>query len=192
MKQHKKRKPSIFLIAAAALAVALAFTFVLPRALERIRYPMKYVDQIIERSGEYGVPPALTAAICLTESSYKPDARSKNGALGLMQIMPETGGWIAGILGEEADYAPENLTNADTSLRYGCWYVGFLMKRYEGDEVAVIAAYHAGQGTVDNWINDERYSDGHTLTGFPEGAPNTRHYVAKVRKAYEYYKKAYQ
>ncbi len=190
MRKHKTRKLPILLIL--ALIAALAFTFVLPRVLERMRYPMKYSDLIVEHSKEFGVPPALTAAICLTESSYRPNALSKSGAMGLMQIMPETGGWIAGILGEGASYAPDSLNNADTSVKYGCWYLSFLMKRYGGDDVATIAAYHAGQGTVDKWFKDERYSNGSTLTGFPESAPNTRHYVTKVQRAYEYYKKAYK
>lgn len=185
------RKRSILLYALFAL-IAAVFVFALPKLLGHVQYPIRYEEEISAAAEEFGINPALVAAIAYTESGYQADARSKAGAMGLMQIMPDTGKWIAEKLFEADSFTDERLFEPQTALRYGCWYLRFLFMEFDGDETCALAAYHAGQGNVRKWLNDPAYSnDGWTLSAFPEDAPQTRHYVSKVRKAYEYYRKAY-
>ena len=105
-----------------------------------------------------------------------------------MQLLPSTAEWIAGKLGET--YAEGSLFNPETNIRYGCWYLGFLMQRYHGDMRLSSSAYHAGQGTVDKWLQNPDYSpDGVTLAVIPYETTDT--YVQRVLRYYEKYAELY-
>lgn len=185
------RRWRLLLVSLLALVAAL-FVFALPKLLARVQYPIRYEEEIRAAAEEFGVNPALVAAIAFTESGYRAEIRSNAGAMGLMQIMPDTGKWIAEKLREADSFTDERLFDPQTALRYGCWYLQFLFMEFDGDETCALAAYHAGQGSVRKWLNDPAYSkDGWTLSAFPEDAPKTRYYVTKVRKAYEQYRKVY-
>lgn len=151
-------------------------------------YPMEYTDLICHNADEFGLEPAYVAAVILAESSYNPNAVSSVNAQGLMQIMPETGQWIAHKLGET--YVEGCLFDPATNVRYGCWYLGFLMDRYNGDKTCSSAAYHSGQGTVDKWLQDPAYSsDGQTLNII--AGPNADTYVKRILEYYEKYVQLY-
>lgn len=184
----KRGKRALALTAAILALIAFAYIFVYPRVLQRMKYPIRYEAQIYEAAAQASVPPALIAAIALTESGYNARALSSQGAMGLMQILPETGGWIAEKLGEQTAFSEDWLYDADKSLMYGSWYLNYLLARYSGDMECAIAAYHAGQGAVDAWLKN---ADAGNLT-IPESAPRTRHYVSKVKAAYEYYNRVYK
>lgn len=151
-------------------------------------YPMQYEALIRTASAENGLDPALTAAVILAESSYRPEAVSEVNAQGLMQLLPSTAEWVAGKFDET--YTEGILFDPNTNLRYGCWYLGYLVRRFDGDLNCAIAAYHAGQGTVDGWLKDPECSpDGKTLQHIPSSATET--YVKRVLKYYEEYQKLY-
>lgn len=151
-------------------------------------YITEYEDLIRKYAGENEIPPAYVAAVIMAESSYRPDAVSNVNAQGLMQILPDTAGWIAGKFDEE--YVEGSLFDPETNIRYGCWYLGFLMNRYDGNMRCSSSAYHAGQGTVDKWLADPMYStDGKTLSNIPSDVTGT--YVDRVLKYYEGYEKIY-
>ena len=153
------------------------------------RYPVLYTAEIIEAANVNSIPAPYIAAVIMAESSYNPAAISSVGARGLMQIMPDTGDWIAGKFDETC--SEEALHDPTTNIRYGAWYLGFLMDRYNGDMCCATAAYHAGQGTVDRWLGDPEYSaDGKTLDKIGYDSTNT--YVNRVLKYYEYYSLEYE
>ena len=159
--------------------------------LRREVYPVRYEEFIRASAEENAIPPAYIAAVILAESSYDAQAVSYADARGLMQLLPSTAVWIAGRLGESDTYTEEALFDPETNIRYGSWYLGFLMNRYNGDMRCSTAAYHAGQGTVDNWLSDARYSeDGQTLAVIASNATNT--YVSRVLKNYEKYSEIYK
>ena len=107
--------------------------------------------------------------------------------MGLMQIMPETGEWIAGKIGIE-DFNAEMLEDPEVNIEMGVWYLDYLAERFDGETDTVIAAYNAGHGNVEKWLNDGQYSaDGRTLAEIP--FEETRNYVKKVNRAYEIYSK---
>ena len=152
-------------------------------------YPMEYEALIRARADENGLDPALVAGLILAESDYRPEVVSEANAQGLMQLLPDTGRWVAGKLGIR-DYTDDLLFDAETNLRLGVWYLDFLSDRYGGDPVLVACAYHAGHGNVDTWLT--RYSkDGRTLSLAEIPMENTRSYARKVVDSYAIYLENY-
>jgi len=151
-------------------------------------YPMEYEALIRSNAAENGLDPALPAAVILAESSYMPEAVSGVNAQGLMQLLPSTAEWVAGKFDEV--YREGSLFEPETNIQYGCWYLGYLIRRFNGNLTCAVAAYHAGQGTVDGWLADPVISpDGATLQTIPSEATDT--YVKRVLKYYEKYKELY-
>lgn len=151
-------------------------------------YPVEYEQAIRQCAAQNGIDPAWPAAVILAESSYQPEAVSGADARGLMQLLPDTARWVSGKLGE--DFAEEGLFDPETNIRYGCWYLGYLSRRFGGDMTCATAAYHAGQGQVDKWLADPACSpDGRTLESIPSVATDT--YVKRVLRYYEKYAQLY-
>lgn len=151
-------------------------------------YIVEYEDLIRKYAAENDLQPAYVASVIMAESSYRADAVSGVNAQGLMQILPDTGVWIAGKFNET--YVEGCLFDPETSIRYGCWYLGWLMDRYNDDMSCASSAYHAGQGTVDQWLQNPEYSlDGKTLSKIPSDATGT--YVERILKYYEKYEEVY-
>lgn len=173
---------TILLSAAALLIVALCIAAV-SRLGARHSYPRHYENEVLFSSREHGLDPDLVFAVIRTESSFRADAVSRSGAQGLMQIMPQTAEWIAWrrSFTHDGDRIFEPAYNVDL----GCYLLSYLIERYEGDLTLAVAAYNAGSGNVDKWLESEEYYDGETLD-IPFG--ETRNYVKKVLEAYEKYK----
>ena len=191
-KKRNTKLVKIILLAVLALGLLALIAVLLqekaPEPATIKTYPMEYTDLIRANAAEQEIDPAYVAAIILAESSYNPDATSAVNAQGLMQIMPDTGAWLAGKFGEE--YADGCLYDPETSIRYGCWYLGYLTRRFGGDLMLATAAYHSGQGTVDKWLANPLYSaNGVKLDVIP--GPEAEKYVARVLNYYEEYKKLY-
>lgn len=199
MSRHQRRRAArrqrrialITMLIVLLLAIGgVAVWMVADRRPEKVmqRYPMEYEDLIRRCAAENDLPPAYVAGVILAESSYDPEAVSSADARGLMQLLPDTAEWIAGKFDET--YQDGVLFDPETNVRYGCWYLGFLMKRYNGDMRLSSAAYHAGQGNVDKWLQNPEYStDGVTLAVIPYESTDT--YVQRVLKYYEKYTELY-
>ena len=99
-----------------------------------------------------------------------------------MQIMPETGEWIAWRQGKE--YDESRIFEPDYNIDLGCWLLSFLLEKYNGDVELAAAAYNAGHSAVNRWLDDPKYYDGKKLTIPYE---ETENYVKKVKDAYEKY-----
>ena len=153
-----------------------------------ILYPFPY-QEIVERyAKQYHVDRSLCVAVVKVESKFRHDAVSHRGALGLMQIMPDTGRFIAGQLDE--DFSVEKLREPETNIRYGIWYLSTLEQEFEGNDVLALAAYNAGRGNVHAWMNEMRWSMNFThIDSIP--FRETREYVQKVLKSQAKYKELY-
>ena len=193
-----RKKPPVKRVAAvcviAALLVALGVYYVVQyrRHLVYAQYPLRYKDLIVRMAGEYDLEPWHVAAVIRCESSFDPNATSNVGARGLMQIMPDTGEWLAGKFKEADGFNPDSLYDPETNVKYACWYLRWLMNRYDRDLVLVTSAYHAGHGTVDKWLADSAVSqDGRAIQ--PDAIPyaSTKQYVSRVLRAYEKYEELY-
>lgn len=153
----------------------------------KVLYPKRYADIVQRYSAEYDVPENLIYAVIRTESSFVPNATSEVGAMGLMQIMPDTLDWLCYRSGTSAE--PADLQDEDTAIRYGTYFLKLLQEQF-GDTHTVLAAYHAGMGRVQGWLQDPAYSeDGRTLHTIP--FRDTAHYVEKVERAMQTYKNLY-
>jgi soluble lytic murein transglycosylase len=150
-----------------------------PDFVQRIRYPLRYEQIVRGHAGNYNLDPALLAAVIYTESHFDARARSNAGAIGLMQLLPETARGIAIRTGGNA-FVVDDLYVPELNVRYGAWYLRNLLDRY-GDERTALAAYHAGQGNVDRWRKQ----------GIGIQFPETRSYVAKVERTKGIYASAY-
>ena len=178
----------------AALLIALGIYYVVQyqRHLVYAQYPLSYKDLIVRMSREYNLEPWHVAAVIRCESSFNAKATSGVGARGLMQIMPETGQWLAGKFDEDDGFDPDTLYTPEVNVKYGCWYLSWLMKRYNRSVPLTTMAYHAGHGTVDKWLADRDVSaDGLTID--PDKVPyqSTAQYLKRVLKAYEKYEELY-
>jgi soluble lytic murein transglycosylase len=145
----------------------------------RIRYPLKYETIVRIHARNYDLQPALLAAVIYQESKFRADARSPSGAIGLMQLLPDTARGIALRTGGTR-FQVDDLYDPDINVRYGCWYLRHLLQKYD-DEKTALAAYNAGQRNVDTWL---RNGDG---IRFGE----TRHYVKRVEELKEIYRRTY-
>jgi soluble lytic murein transglycosylase len=155
-------------------AAAVAVVKTEPAWYLRIRYPLEY-DQIVRgHARNYRLEPALVAAVIYEESKFETDAESKSGALGLMQLTPDTAEGIALRTGGSR-FELSDLYDPEINVRYGSWYLRHLLDRYHGDLRLALSAYNGGQGNVDRGVI------------FAE----TREYVKSVLATRERYRKAY-
>jgi soluble lytic murein transglycosylase len=151
-----------------------------PSWYARLWYPLRYSNNVRVYASQDHLDPALLAAVIETESKFNPDARSDAGAIGLMQLTPDTAKGIAQYTGGSR-FRVSDLTNPDINIRYGAWYLGHLLERYHGNEKLALAAYNAGEANVDRWRAE------HAGIAFGE----TRDYVNKVERLKKIYRRAY-
>ena len=149
--------------------------------LLRISFPMKVVEYIKEKGLSGGVDPLLVAAVIREESTFNPDDVSRTGAMGLMQIMPETARFIAMKSGVKYRAATE-LTEPDTNIRLGSWYLAYLLRKFDDDVVMTIAGYNAGPRAVKRWASRLSAAPDEFIESIPY--PETRRYTKKVLKSY--------
>ena len=153
-------------------------------------YPYDYQDTINFYADRYEVDRNLVASVILAESKFRKDATSVHGARGLMQIMPETGSWIATQI-EDDSFSVDKLYNVNMNIKYGTWYLSELQTEFEGNEVLALAAYNAGRGNVYEWMEkyhwDINFKD-YTKIPFPE----TREYVKRVLENKKHYNRLYK
>ena len=145
----------------------------------KMRYPLAYEHLVRGHARNYELDPALLAAVIYRESKFDPDARSRSGAIGLMQLLPDTAKGIAVHTGGER-FVVDDLYDPEINVRYGAFYLRRLLRKY-GDERLALAAYNAGQRNVDDWLAN---GDG---ISFPE----TREYVDAVVELRGVYARAY-
>lgn len=174
------RRATIVLFVAAALGTGgLAVLKNPPDAIERIRYPLRYGEIVRGHARNYRLDPALLASVIYSESRFKANARSGAGAVGLMQLLPDTARGIAFRTGG-GGFVESDLLVPELNVRYGSWYLRHLLDRYD-DLRTALAAYHAGPGNVDKW----------RAAGVGIQFPETRDYVDEVERVRKIYADIY-
>ena len=157
----------------------------------KIMYPRTYEEAVLVYSEEYNVDKNLILALIKAESNFDEDAISNRNAIGLMQLMEETAIDVANKNGIELDdeNIQEELSDVYKNIEIGTAYIASLLKQYENTEVA-LAAYNAGIGTVDNWIEKGIINkDGTDIENVPY--KETNYYVRKILRDYEIYQELY-
>lgn len=165
-------------------------------AYNKVTYPLKFEEEIVEYSAAFGVDPALVASIINAESGFREDVVSKKGAVGLMQIMPKTGKWaLERLSGQSVEI--EFLSNEkdgilflpEENIKIGTYYLSYLIEKFK-DLNLVICAYNAGEGTVSSWLSNSNYSkDKKTLETVPY--KETANYLEKVLRNLKVYQKKF-
>lgn len=188
---HKKKFVYSLVGILMVLCIGLGIYFVSggEKQIQKSIHPMSY-SEIVEREAQnYDVDPLLVYSVIKAESNFKADAISGAGAMGLMQIMPETYEWLALKTGE-TEVSKEDLLNPEINIKYGCLFLSILIEKYPQLKSAV-AAYNAGVGNVDNWLHDLTITpDGENLENIP--FPETKKYTEKVLSNYQIYQRLYQ
>jgi soluble lytic murein transglycosylase len=166
-RRTRRRRRNMLLVIVGVLAVAaIGITLVRPvvdDAIIEITLPLRHDDVIRQQARDKNLDPALVAAVIYRESKFR-DQTSAAGAKGLMQILPGTAQFIAKRSGG-TQFEVRDLANPQVNISYGCWYLRYLIDRYNGNEVAAVAAYNAGHEHVDAWggsnlkIDDIRFPE---------------------------------
>ena len=179
--------PLIVVIAVIALMVTLLTgRLVIPGFSGKV-YPIRYEQEIATVAQKYQVDPYLLAAVARTESGFDPQAKSEDGAVGLMQLLPKTADWVTTLDGWKGPKKPA-LTSPTDSLELGACYLSYL-QRTLGNPTAALAAYNAGQGIVKQWMRDAggANSFGTTDIRYPE----TQEFVKRVTTFQALFRKAH-
>jgi len=153
-------------------------------------YPIHYKNEIRQHSLTYEIDPFLVAAIIRVETNFKTGRESKKGALGLMQLMPDTANWALQ-KAKLPDVSLERLKQEPSAnIELGTWYLHSLSRQFDGNRTAVIAAYNAGPGNVQRWLSQGDWDGTEaSVSSIPIG--ETRHYVQRVIYYYNQYTDIY-
>jgi soluble lytic murein transglycosylase len=169
-------------LVAALVVVAAGFLYVHetePGWWVRLWYPLRYETIVRGHARNYRLDPALLAAVIYQESKFRANVESRSGAIGLMQLLPDTAKGIAIHTGGTR-FRVQDLYTPEINVRYGAWYLRHLLDKY-GSERTALAAYNAGQENVDEWRRDGKG------IAFAE----TRHYVNRVEHLKTLYRRGY-
>ncbi len=153
----------------------------------RLAYPRAYPDAVDAHGLAFGVEPALVWAIMRQESAFSPVAVSTSNAQGLMQVIPSTWGWLAELQSED----PDDPFDPDANVRYGTYYLRWLLDYFDGDTELVIPSYNRGQGYI------RRLYEGEVVAGDKDellrhiDALETREYLQRVTLNLEVYRALY-
>lgn len=152
-------------------------------------YPLKHVEHVEKYAEENGLDKMLVYAIIKAESNFEPNITSHSGAMGLMQIMDSTAKEIAKEIGY--DYVTkEVLYQPEVNIMLGTRYFAKLLKQYKNNVNLALAAYNAGIGNVDKWIqNGIILADGSDTENIPFKETNI--YVRKILRDYRIYRGLY-
>jgi soluble lytic murein transglycosylase len=176
-----KRGRALLIAAVMIAAAVLIFDRVVgvEKVVDEVTVPLRHEDIIRQQAERFDLDPALIAAIINQESGFS-DSTSHAGARGLMQITPDTADTIENLSGGET-FVYEDLANPDLNIRYGTFYFDHLLDRFEGNEVAALAAYNGGPENAAAWGGVELEIED---IEFPE----TREYVEDVLDEREQYR----
>jgi soluble lytic murein transglycosylase len=167
--------------------LSVGVNFLPAKLVRSLFFPVTYAERIDDAAARHEVDPHLVAAIIRCESGWNDSAQSEAGAVGLMQLMPDTAKTVSdmGVV-DTARFNPNNLTDPATNIEYGTALLAYLQTQLETTD-EVIAAYNAGLGTVQGWI------DAPGSPGIPDAItyPETRHYLDRVNESVRQYTKYY-
>lgn len=164
--------------------IIVIYTLINHKDILKRFYPIYYEESIKKYSIKYGLDPYLIYSIINVESKFNAFAKSSKGAIGLMQITPNTGEYISRLIGDKK-FKMDILYNPETNIRYGCFYVSKLFSDFNGDLDCVLAAYNGGEGNVRKWLKEGNLK----VKDLP--FKETKNYIYKVKRNYKLYNYIY-
>jgi soluble lytic murein transglycosylase len=188
-RSRQPQRGSRALVIGGTLAVAALGAFLLvnsdrfQRTLEEVTLPLQHEDIIRQQAAEKDVPADLIAAVIYNESRFR-DQTSHAGARGLMQITPSTAKVIENLSGGQT-FKFDDLSDPDINIRYGTFYLHYLIEEFGDNEIAALAAYNAGETNFAAW-------GGSSLSLDDIPFPETRDYVENVLEKRDEYARHYR
>lgn len=149
----------------------------------RLAFPLRYEEIIREAASTHDLDPLFLAAVIQVESGFRAEVASQKGALGLMQIMPDTAFWLGEQRAESIRI--EDLLSPRVNIGLGTYYLMYLLERFP-TEYAALAAYNAGPTNVKRWLDQGIWDGTYLRTGQIPFA-ETKRYVRKVVMMYNLY-----
>lgn len=170
--------------------IYIIISFIVPYCVKNITHIKPYAEFVKEAADIYNIDENLIYSVMKVESKFKSYAISNRDAIGLMQILQPTADEI--ILEIHNDTITTKLDNPKNNIHIGSKYLSNLLKRYDNNIGIAIAAYNAGIGNVNKWLENGIISkeDSSSLINIP--FPETREYVNKVLRTYKIYNKLYK
>lgn len=186
MRKVLMRSLTVLVILALSIGAGFAYDYFCD-VFDRKAHPREYSEYVNRYAVEYGVPEHIIYAVVKTESNFRSDARSPSGALGLMQLTPDTFDWL--MLHLKGNYEVGMLYDPETNIKYGTYFLSYLYREFGLWDTAW-AAYNAGVARVKEWQKNGDYADENgVLTAIPY--KETREYVEKVKKTSQIYERLY-
>ncbi|MFP4323529.1 MAG: tetratricopeptide repeat protein [Anaerolineales bacterium] len=160
-----------------------------PPFLVRLRYPIYYNDLVLPATEEFGVDPLLVFSLIRQESLYESFATSFADAQGLMQIIPSTGYEINERLGWPEDYQNNDVYRPYINVRFGVWYIDWIMGLVDQQPYAALAGYNGGPGNAMEWLR----ISGNDIDQFVQTVTfsETELYVERIYQQYHIYRTLY-
>ncbi|MBR5527759.1 MAG: lytic transglycosylase domain-containing protein [Clostridia bacterium] len=180
------KKTLVIIVILVLSAMIATFSGNITDSVQKKLNPVKYSAEVEKYSEFYGVPQPIIYAVIKTESSFVPDAVSHRGAIGLMQITPDTFSWLCSKTG--GDDNSLLLYDPDTNIRYGTYFLSLLHNEYQSWDT-VFAAYNAGRRKVNEWLSTNEHNNNGRLKNIPY--KETREYVVKVSERASLYERLY-
>ena len=152
-------------------------------------YPTDYSEYVYKYSEQYNIDPLLMFSLIKAESNFDTNGVSSSKAVGLMQLMDSTDEQVAKNINIEYN-SDTTLYNPEENIQLGIKYFSELMKYYNENYILALAAYNAGIGNVNNWIDKGIIKiDGSDAENIPW--KETNNYIRKILNNYNIYKKLY-
>lgn len=154
--------------------------------LHQFRYPLAYKETIEDLSVKYNIDPFLVLSVVREESRFDPEIKSIAGAIGLMQLMPQTAFRLGSKL-KLGIKGTHELVDIKKNLHIGICYLSNLIKEF-GSYTYALAAYNAGEEVVKKWLQNRNYK---SVDEFIEDIPysETRNYTKRVISTFFEYKR---
>jgi soluble lytic murein transglycosylase len=182
----RRRRTLLVLTVLAVCGVGIVLAMPLFRkAVNEFTLPLSYQDVIRQQAADKHLDPALIAGVIYAESKFDPRTSSA-GAVGLMQILPQTAEFLAKRSGATT-FRTSDLSTPQVNISYGSYYLRYLLNEYGNNKVEALAAYNGGEANVNEWVADH----GHHLTISQIPFAETRAYVSRVLGAERRYRHTY-
>jgi tetratricopeptide (TPR) repeat protein len=154
-------------------------------------YPLAYAKAIHVNAKIFNIDPYFVKGLIRQESLFNSQVQSRAGAIGLMQIMPETGRRLYANSKKSAPFNATILFNPETNIQLGVQYINQLNKRFKKNKTHILISYNAGPHNLKKWL--KRFSHLQDPDAFIESIPypETRKYVKKVLRNYGIYQSLY-
>jgi soluble lytic murein transglycosylase len=182
-------KRSIITVLLVFLCLALLALFLAQSTVNarRERREKMYVQTAMLAAAKFKIPFPLVVAVIRTESDFCPNAVSKAGACGLMQLMPQTFSFLQESVFDE-QLPSDAIFDPDVNISYGTYYLSYLFEKF-GNWFTALAAYNAGEGRVGEWLTDAELAPGGRLKNIPFA--ETAEYVQSTLEHYGTYREKY-